>query len=175
MTLILSGTDGVLDNSGAIERSTSITLTNQTAPAFTGVPSWVKRVTLMLQSVSTNGNNPPLIQLGTGSTPTYTTSGYVGSNGVISTGVSTVNFTSGFGIGVSSGQWAGTVAVSGAITISSIGSNIWVANGSVGGNAAANVWLTTGSISLGATLTAIRLFIDGTQQFDAGTINIIYE
>ena len=144
-----------------------------TSVDFTGIPSTAKRITVMFNAVSTNGNSPPQIQIGAGS---VTTSGYVGSNTVSSTAVSTAVFTSGFGIGVSSGQWAGTLAVSGSITITLLSGNTWAAFGAVGGNASANVWITTGSIALGGTLDRVRITTaNGTDQFDAGTINIMWE
>jgi len=40
---------------------TAITLTNQTAPEFTGIPSWAKRITLTFSSVSTNGTATQLL------------------------------------------------------------------------------------------------------------------
>jgi hypothetical protein len=166
----------VTDTLAPIVRGTAITLTNQTAPAFTDIPSWVKRITLMLSSVQTSGTAPPIIQLGTGSTPTYTTSGYGGTNAIVLTNTAgALTFTSGFGIGVSTANWGGTVVVHGAITISNLTGNTWVASGSVGRSDNNSVYFTTGSIALGATLTAVRLFIDGTQFFDGGTINILYE
>ena len=176
MSVVINGSAGVTTNSGAVydslQRDTAKTATG-TSVDFTGIPSWVRRVTVLFQGVSTNGNSPPQIQIGAGS---VTTSGYVGSNTVASTGVSTAVFTSGFGIGVSSGQWAGTLAVSGSITITSLSGNTWTAFGAVGGNASANVWITTGSIALGGTLDRLRITtVNGTDTFDAGTINILYE
>jgi hypothetical protein len=172
MPLTLDGTTGVQGNSGAFVAETAKTATG-TSVDFTGIPSWVKRITVVFNAVSTNGSSPPQIQIGAGS---VTTSGYVGSNTVASTNVATAVFTSGFGIGVSSGQWAGTLAVSGSITITLLSGNTWAAFGAVGGNAAANVWITTGSIALGGTLDRVRITtVNGTDTFDAGSINILFE
>jgi hypothetical protein len=53
--------------------------------------------------------------------------------------------------------------------------NVWSASGNIAFSNVGVSVITAGSVSLGATLTAVRLFIDGTQFFDAGTINILYE
>ena len=152
---------------------TAITLTNQTAPEFTDIPSWVKRITISYQGLSTNGATNPVIQLGTGST-TYTTSGYLGACGGAGNGSTVVaaNFTNGFGITASIGSAS---IYHGAITITNVNGNNWAAFGVVGLSNVTNVYMTGGSIALGGALTAVRLFIDGTQLFDAGTINILYE
>jgi hypothetical protein len=154
---------------------TAITLTNQTAPEFTGIPSWVKRITLTFSSVSTNGTAPPLIQIGSG---TYATSGYLGANSIIAAAsVATVVFTTGFGIGVNTGNWSAATVVNGAITLSLHNGNTWACSGSVGTSTGTGIYLTSGSsgTAISGALDRVRLFSDGTQQFDAGTINILYE
>lgn len=170
-TQTLVATSGTL---APLVSSTAITLTNQTAPEFTGIPSWVKRITLMFSGVSTNGNNPPLIQIGSG---TYATSGYLGSNSIVAGSVVTVTFTTGFGIGVNTANWLSTFAVNGSVTLSLHSGNTWVCSGSVSNSSLAGFYLIGGSsgTAISGTLDRVRLFIDGTQQFDAGTFNILYE
>lgn len=158
-----------------IVSGTAITLTNQTAPEFTGIPSWAKRITLTFSGVSTNGTASPLVQIGSG---TYATSGYLGANSVIAaSSVGTIVVTTGFGIGGGVGSWAAAQVVNGAITLSLHNGNTWVCSGSVGTSAGTGIYLTSGSsgTAISGVLDRVRLFIDGTQQFDAGTINILYE
>lgn len=154
-----------------IVSGTAITLTNQTAPEFTGIPSWVKRITVMLSGVSTNSTGPILIQLGDAGG--YEITGYVGTGTSNSTGASpaTSNFTTGFGL-----MNASVAAQSnqGIATICLLNSNTWVFS-FVGGRDTAIDLRGAGTKTLSDTLTSVRLFIDGTQQFDAGTINILYE
>ena len=159
---------------GVITSGTSITLTNQTAPDFTNLPSWVKRITIQFQGLSTNSTGNPLVQLGTGATPTYTTSGYLGSSGGAGNGstIAAANFTTGFGV---IAQTASSTVIHGVMTITNISGNNWVAFGVTGQSTVTNVFMSGGSVSLGAALTAVRLYIDGTQFFDAGTVNILYE
>jgi hypothetical protein len=176
-TTTLVGTDATqtLTNKtiqgGAITRGTAVASTSGTSISFTALPSWVKRITIMFRSVSTSGAGNPLFQLGTGST-TYTTSGYLGAGSTLDTaGVSTAAFTAGFGLNISN---AGNV-IHGSIVITNIDSNIWVASG-VFARSDANTTTTGGSISLGAALTAVRATTsNGTDTFDAGSINILYE
>ena len=162
-----------------ITQATVVTLTNQTAPDFTGIPSWAKRITINVRGLSTNGTAPPLIQLGTGATPTYATSGYLGSNTLLvsASGVAVANFTTAFGIGLNTSNWTAATVINGSVTISLLDAtnNVWCANGTFGASNTTWMYFTAGSVALSAALTAVRLYIDGTQQFDAGSINILYE
>jgi hypothetical protein len=177
MAVTINGSAGVTTNSGAVydslQRGTAVTASG-TSVDFTSIPSWVRRITVMFQGVSTNGTSPPQIQIGAGS---VTTSGYLGTNSIVAgAGVVSVNFTSGFGIGVNTGNWSAAASVNGAITLSLQTGNTWVASGSVGSSASANNYLTTGSVALGGTLDRVRITtVNGTDTFDAGSINIIYE
>ena len=176
-TTTLVGTDATqtLTNKtiqgGAITRGTAVASTSGTSISFTALPSWVKRITIMFRSVSLSGTANPLFQLGTGST-TYTTSGYLGAGSTLDAStVSTAAFTAGFGLNISS---AANV-IHGSIVITNIDSNIWVASG-VFARSDANTTTTGGSISLGAALTAVRATTsNGTDTFDAGSINILCE
>jgi hypothetical protein len=155
-----------------ITSGTAVTATTQTSIQFTGIPSWVKRITVMINGLSTNSSSNILFQLGTGST-TYTTSGYLGASSYMSSGVATTAFTTGFGLANATGSTA--FVVQGNIVITNVSGNIWTASGVFGESDVARTLTTGGGVTLGAVLTAVRLYIDGTQQFDAGTINILYE
>jgi hypothetical protein len=58
-----------------INLGTAVATTSGTFREITGIPSWARRVVLMLNGVSTNGTSDILIQLGVGVTPL--TSGYL--------------------------------------------------------------------------------------------------
>jgi hypothetical protein len=153
---------------------TTITLTNQTAPDFTSIPSWVKRITVMLSGVSTNSTGAPLIQLG--DSGGYETTGYLGSTSSSSgSGTSNTLYTTGFGLFSPTTSAANTFSGSVTITLLDAATNLWACAGVVGYTNAAATTQVGGSKALSATLDRIRLFIDGTQQFDAGTFNILYE
>lgn len=166
-TQTLVATSGTL---APLVSGTSITLTNQTAPEFTAIPSWVKRITVMFSGVSTNSTGVPLVQIGSGS---YTTSGYTAAGA--NYGNSLTVSTSGF-IVAQSVTAAGVYNGHSVLTLVDSATNLWLStgiyiSGTVNGNSSA------GRVSLGAgnSLDRVRLYIDGTQQFDAGTINILYE
>ena len=166
MPLVLNGTTGVQDNSGAFVQGTAVASTSGTSIDFTSIPSWVKRVTVMLNGVSTNGSSAVQIQIGSGS---VTTSGY-SSLFFINTNVSTV--TSGFSIAGYGG--AGDARI-GAITISLLTGNTYVCNGQVS-QTTALVGHLCGSVVLSGILDRVRITtVNGTDTFDAGTINILYE
>jgi hypothetical protein len=163
---------------GALTLATAVASTSGTSIDFTSIPSWVKRITVMFSEVSTNGTSAPQIQLG--DSGGFETSGYLGSStGVTNTNVSSEVFTSGFGIGGGTGFWAGTVIVSGAVSISLLNAsnNTWAASGIVSrSDATATTYLAAGAKSLSATLDRVRITtVNGTDAFDAGTINIMYE
>jgi hypothetical protein len=171
-------TAGSLEFTDKIVSGTAVASTSGTSIDFTGIPSWVKRVTVMFDGVSTNGTSPPQIQVG--DSGGIETSGYLSSNFIILNGASPVGaaFTAGFGIGVSTGQWASTVTVQGSITFSLLNAatNTWVASGSIGRNDTNSVYITSGSKSLSGTLTQLRITtVNGTDTFDAGSINILME
>jgi hypothetical protein len=169
-----TGTFTVNGVNSNIVSGTAVASTSGTSIDFTSIPSWVKRITVMLSGVSTSGTSPPQIQIGSGS---VTTSGYLGSNSIIaSASVTSVLFTSGFGIGVNTSNWAATMLVQGSIVLTLQTGNTWVCSGSVGRSDSASIFLTTGSLALGGALDRVRITTaNGTDTFDAGTINILYE
>lgn len=153
-----------------IVQGTAIATTSGTSHDYTGIPSWVKRITVMFSGVSTNGASPIQIQLGD--------SGGIENTGYVSSGA--FSGASGGGTTSTSGLLAtaatsGTVIQHGIATITYLGSNIWVGSAVLGRNDAF-VFLAGGSKTLSATLTQIRITtVNGTDAFDAGSINILYE
>jgi len=148
---------------------TAVASTSGTSIDFTGIPSWVKRITVMFQGLSTNGTSNPLVQLGAGS---VTTSGYLAATTSMDTGVATSNYTTGFGL-----RSAGAVNVMhGSIVLTNITGNSWTASGNIAFSNAAAFMSIGGSIALSGTLDRVRITtVNGTDTFDAGTINILYE
>jgi len=169
MSLQLSGTSGVLDNSGAFIAGTAVASTSGTSIDFTSIPSWVKRVTVMFNGVSTNGTSLLQIQLGAGS---VTTSGYNSGAWTANTSNSGL-ITSGLILNANN---AASAAYYGNIIISGLGSNTWVSSHSLGGPSGGYQCVGGGSIALGGTLDRVRITtVNGTDTFDAGSINILYE
>jgi len=153
--------------------ATAVASTSGTSIDFTSLPAWVKKITVMFSGVSVSITSSIQVQLGTGST-TYTTTGYVGSAVRFSASALTAtSFTTGFGLNNS----VAAALISGSMTITNLTGNTWSASGT-GGSADAGflVFATGGSIALAAALTAVRITtVNGTDTFDAGSVNILYE
>lgn len=174
---VVAGTlqaNGVTGSVYPLVRGTAVASTSGTAIDFTGIPSWVRRLTVLFRGVSTSGANAFLFQIGAGS---VATSGYQ-SNGLIlqsSTAVGGERSTSGF---VSSNNGLGSAdSYAGSAVITTLGSNDWVCNGLlVRSSGTYQNLVFAGSITLGGTLDRVRITtVGGTDTFDAGSINILYE
>lgn len=154
-----------------IVSATAVASTSGTAFDFTSIPSWVKRVTVMLSGVSTSGTSNILVQIGTGS---VTTSGYLGSGCFVQTGTTVaINVTTGFPL---STNVAATTVIHGSATICLLSSNLWAFSSNVARSDAGTVISGAGSVTLAGTLDRLRITtVNGTDTFDAGTINIMYE
>ena len=173
---IQNSTGGAFDwTSSGVRELTSATAqasTSGTSIDFTGIPSWAKRITVMFSGVSTNGTSIISIRLGTSSGVEAT--GYLGSNGQMIAAV-VANTTTGFGIGTAA--IAGS-AYNGALYISLLNSatNTWACIGNIGDSTNNVIQFVAGSKPLAATLDRIRITtVNGTDTFDAGSINIMYE
>ena len=155
----------------ALTAATAVASTSGTSIDFTGIPSGVKRITVILQSVSSNGSSHKLIQLGTSGG--ITTSGYVCSYGYFTGAGATFSATSGFGAYTGAG---GEVQHGNAI-ITNISGNNWVF--SYSGGVSGSVTLGAGgggSVTLSGALTQVRITnLNGTDTFDLGSVNIMYE
>ena len=162
---------GLVAGASLITSGTAIASTSGTSIDFTGIPSWVKRITVMFNGVSTSSTADLIIQLGTGATPTYTISGYLGSASIQSGTVE--NYTIGYKVvpnNAAASIWHGN------IVISNITGNTWAQSAVLGNSNAAGTRMSGGSVPLAAALTAVRITTsNGTDTFDAGSINILYE
>jgi hypothetical protein len=158
---------GTLLTAATAQASTSGTSIN-----FTDIPSWVKRITVVLSGVSTNGtSNSPLVQLGdSGGIETSGYGGYVAYLGpsTASTGNS-IGFLLNFGVNAA-------VGTSGIVTLCNITGQTWVMAYTGTYDNTAYILVGSGAKTLSATLDRVRITtVNGTDAFDAGTINILYE
>lgn len=157
---------------GAITSGTAVASTSGTAIDFTSIPSWVKRITVMYSGVSTNGTSNYLVQIGSGS---VTGSGYASGSfsvdGANAAGISTS--TAGF---LTARVATAAALFTGSIVISNITGNTWVESGSLINISAGWGTTSTGSLALAGVLDRVRITTaNGTDTFDAGSINILYE
>lgn len=158
-------------SSSIITSATSVASTSGTSIDFTSIPSWVKRITVVFNGVSTSGSSFWLLRLGTGGTPETTGYDSVGNNCQTSNTLTTS--TAGFVAYAN----ASAYVVSGSMVLTNISGNIWICSGLLGTSTGAAVqFTTTGTKTLGGILNMVRLTtVNGTDTFDAGSINILYE
>ena len=184
MSLVLDGTAGVTFpasqtpsmtayQGGVLTSGTAVASTSGTSIDFTSIPSWVKRITVMFNGVSTSGSSAYQIQLGSGSVDATSYVAIVTS--IQSTNASVSGAATGFYVTTSANMTAAN-NVQGAIILSLLGSNIWVGTGSLARDGFTTMFYTAGSKTLSGTLDRVRITTsNGTDTFDAGSINILYE
>jgi len=145
--------------------------TSGTSVDFSGIPSWAKRITVMFNGVSTNGTSHNQVQIGAGS---VTTSGYTSAHSITnSAGSNLVTATSGF---IVMQLTAASDSYAGSLILTLVSGNVWVAMGSGYRIGTAATMSFAGNISLGGVLDRVRVTtVNGTDTFDAGSINVMYE
>lgn len=148
-------------------------LTTNTFIDFTGIPSWVKRVTVLGQGVSTSGTSAILWRVGSGSIVSI---GYQSTlSAFAASSSSTVNSTNTTSFDITSSSAAAGI-YNFKCTIELLGSNTYIATALVGRADGAAGWQETGAITLSGALDRVRITtLNGTDTFDAGSINILYE
>ena len=150
--------------------STAVATTSGTSITFSSIPSWVKRVTVMFNGVSTSGTSNPIIQVGSGS---VTTSGYTGLSW--RGGAASNNYASNSAGFILDNSNTASSTIYGHLILTLISGSTYICSGStIGGSNEGNV--VVGSISLSGALDRVVLTAtNGTDTFDAGTVNLLYE
>jgi hypothetical protein len=166
-------TDGTTWSSTAkIVRSTQQATTSGNAKSFTGIPSWVKRITITLNGVNATGSTHFQVQIGS---TTFTTTGYLSYFGyfVNGSGTGSTSLATGFGM------WHGgaTDIMYSNMVLMNITGNTWVSSHSGGFFNGASAYCVSGggNIALGGVLDRVQLTTLSTDTFTAGAVNIFYE
>ena len=167
MAITLDGnntsTVGVI-NSGTAQNTTSGTSIN-----VTGIPSGVKRITIMFNGVSATGTNNFLIQIGAGSVETTS---YISESMLTRTaGNGPVTSTSGFVIQ----SYGASFSHYGHMFITNYGSNIWISSHSIIEQSMSATFYGAGVKTLSGTLDRFSLILSGADTFDGGAFNFLYE
>ena len=137
------------------------------------VPAGVKRITLILDGVSTNGASAVQTQLVTSAGVQTTSYDAVASVGAAPSTYAVASVASGFAEGT-----GGAAATRfGALVLTRVSdNNTWMMNHSVATTDLARVMDVRGRKVLSSDLLSVRLTtVNGTDQFDAGTVNISWE
>ena len=164
------GTGTIVANgvNGSLVSGTAVASTSGTSIDFTGIPSWVKRITVMFSEVSLSSTADILIRLGDAGGIEDT--GYISSGSATGTGAAISNST----VGMIIRSAAAASITSGIMTIQNLTGNSWVAS-YAGKQSSTSSSYGGGSKTLSDTLTQIRITTTSTDTFDAGTVNIMYE
>jgi len=141
-----------------------------TVITHTGIPTWARRVTIMYSGLSTNGTSPVIVQLGSS---IFKTTGYLGAAAVIE---GSTGYTTGFGIGNTNVNNADIHHGTLLLNLLDSNTNTWVVSGTTARSDGVEVGITGGAVSLAGALDRIRFTTStGTDQFDAGMTNIMWE
>jgi len=169
-----SGTAVVNGANSAIVSGTAVASTSGTSIDFTGIPSWVKRVTVMLRGTSTSGTSRYLVQLGTSSG--VITTGYIANVTDSRSTATAAGATSTAGFVVTADNSSAAYLYSGTIFLTIFTGNVWVSSGILGESTGVRSSVSSGDVALSGTLDRVRITtVNGTDTFDAGSINILME
>ena len=156
--------------------SSAITAMSGTSVNITGIPSWAKRVTLLLSAVSTTGASALQVRLGT--TSGIESTGYANATSELLAGVSSsFNITNAISIENNTGNLSAAATRRGALILYNYSGNEWVYTSTIGSSTNGLNFITTGGKTLSGALSQLTLTtINGTDTFDVtGTIKIIIE
>mgnify|MGYP003350819094 CR=1 FL=1 len=171
MTVVIDGSSA--STYGLLNSKTAVASTSGTSIDFTSIPSWVKRITVMFSGVSTSGTSFRQVQLGSGS---IVTTGYLSTGFGWTGGTGGASSTTGLLFDGASTPVA-ALNYNSVMTINNFGSNTWISSAiTTATTGTVSQFVTTGSIALSGTLDRVRITtVNGTDTFDAGSINVLYE
>lgn len=151
-----------------LTRGTAVATTSGTSIDFTSLPTGIRRITLLMDDVSTNGTSRVCVRIGTGGT--VETSGYTGS---IRQDASSQSMDTSFEFDIGSNASA-TREVT--MFLHNIDGNTWMMSSLCGRGDGTAAAYAAGRIALSGTLDIVSITtFNGTDTFDGGTANIIYE
>lgn len=157
---------------GTLVSGTAVASTSGTSIDFTGIPSTAKRIAVMFSGVSTSGTSLVEIRLGTSSG--FVATGYLGASGNIDASA-VGSTTSSTGMRTDNIGNAG-LARNGVFNCVLLTGNTWVSTSIMANSTTALLGFAGSSIALAGVLDRIRITtVNGTDTFDAGTINIMLE
>lgn len=155
------GANGLVSGVAVAASGTAVNFTGAT-----GIPSWAKRITVMWADISTNGTSGIGIQIGPSGG--LETSGY---NFVLSVSptASTTHF-----LAVNSAAAAGVYHGSAIITL--LGGSQWVCTTQTGRTDVLGYFAGAGTKTITGSISQLSFKpLNGTDTFDAGSVNIFYE
>jgi hypothetical protein len=155
---------GTINNGGTNPFNSTVS-----SVTYTGIPSWVKRIIILFNGVSLTGTDQVGIQIGSGST---LTSGYLGTGQNLSTAPASGSLAASTAWFINSSLAANVLY--GSAILYSLGNNAWIISGSFNQSSTFSSFLN-GSATLSGTLDRVVIAASGSNTFDAGYLNILYE
>lgn len=166
--IVCDGTNWKIINAKSLLTLSTKQTASGTAIDFTGIPAGVKRITISFQGVSLSGTDQILVQIG--DSVGIEATGYISSGWTVAGGVVTSS-TIGFLIRLGG---AGDI-LSGIMILTRMdGAHLWVSSHTAKITTAFIV-AGGGDKTLSAELTQLRVTRTGSDTFDAGSINIMFE
>ena len=167
MPITLNGTNGII---GGIGSATAQNSTSGTSIDFTGIPAGVRRVTVIFNGSGNTSGTSFLVQIGSGS---VTTSGY-SSTSISATQTNAVLAASSSAGFIMYGSGATDTYV-GHMVLTLVSGTTWISSHTT----IRAGWLVSGAGSapaLSEALDRVRITsTSGTDAFDSGSVNILYE
>lgn len=158
-----------------ITQGTAVASTSGTSIDFTSIPSWVKRITVMFNGVSTSGSSGWIVQIGGSS---IETTSYVSTASWTGSSTGGAASTAGFvllpaGAGIASNTLTGVMT----LNLFDSSTNTWINQLAAGFTQGASNFSSQGggSKTITGSLQRVRITTIGGDTFDAGSINIMYE
>lgn len=156
---------------GGLTAVTAQATTSGTEIDFTGIPAGVKRITIMFSGVSTNGTSQVLVRVGDGA---IVSTGYSNCSATVADAAASAVSTA--TIGFTTRTASASAVRHGHMTLTNISGNVWVSSHVLGDAGTTQVVMGGGNVSLSGTLDRVRITTgNGTDTFDAGSVNIFYE
>ncbi len=164
---------------GVLTQMTQQVISTQTPYIdFTGIPSWVKKITILFSDIRVNGTAGAIIQIGAGTAPE--TTGYVGT--FVRNLATSIGSAAYVGAGIPIYQnmiLTPSPSIGNGIVVLTLHSNsMWVANGDLSCNQTTTIAVkTTGIKTITGSLGIVRITATNTitDSLDIGTINVMYE
>lgn len=169
--LTSNGSAWVSSAPASITSDTMQATSSGTSFSFTGIPSTVKRITVMFQAVSLSGTDALLVQAIVGGSPV--TSGYTATCVHVNTSSTTTGGSSTAGFNISQGGSAAST-FSGSMVLTRLTGNTWVESYS-GKASTTAASVGGGDVDLAGGLDGIKILATGANTFDGGYVNIMYE
>lgn len=168
---IKSGGAGAAPIYESILNTSAFVAASGAAIDFTGIPNWVKRLTLSFNGISTSGTSALILQLGAGA---IETSGYLATVvGLFNTGaVIGTDQTAGVALTTST---VATDYLVGNVVLEKQADNTWTVTGNLR-KAAGNLFTFSGNKTLTGALARLRVTtVGGSDTFDTGVFTLKWE